>query len=1001
MNRLHRNKFPVAWSIGACLAVGASPLAVHAGPNLMAIGTYSEVPFQRAEGRDSFNGKEVVYSFDDPEFDFGRMVVRSTQPLSVVRRDLFVGYTGGALLIDTRGFAGGPGVQVDDVEVWLRIRGRIEPGKTYEWEFEGGPVEQDMQGIPAVIPAFWADGKQFGVEVTITDPYTIVEEGDQPVEDEVISRLLFPHGIVTIPAFENMTGCSWVVLKLGGNFGNAFALVRFTFREVEKDLTTAMKSAMPVPVRYIPIRSVLDDEIAAILPRSVETLKQGQNPDYYWNVNNDLESSVATTSIVVAALSETDASAEGLTQAMDWLAKQEPPPGRSWRTSTIANRLFCLARFGGLADYRSAINNDVQTLVKRQLDDGGWANVQPEGGQPGVTGGGAPVNPDNATSAGVLWALREARFAGAPVDARVWRKALQYWTDARAFDGGFREKLERYGGVGQATTSGYTALGAASLIMALDMAAGFEGKKCNAFLSNREQLRGINNAIAWLDKNYKERFKDLGSFTSFNDPFLEGEAFQLLGATSGIAFFNDKNHFDESAQALLAGADRGSGMFGVRNPYDGQWIEPPNFNRTASAVLILGGGSAPIVAQRIIVGDTEDRWGEYNFDVPHLVRYLSRTRERIFNWRRTTIDREVRELVEVPLLIVTVAGPVNWTPKEWSMIRDYCMAGGTVVFNINEDQSSQAEVVAAGLKQTFPEYQLAELPADHTLYSLDKKLADRPKLRAMSNGFRHFAFLPQDSWSCRWHLYEKGDKDESLAFMNNLVSYCRDGVPLRSAFIDSTYPTGSVPNRFMKAARIEVGGNVPAYPDLIEYTNLLMRTNFRLALERVDDPASADVLWVSVTGSGPPSESARNQILEAIKNGRYLLIDVVSGQKDWDEGFQAALKSLAPGITLEKLRRTSPVYTGEVPGTQGFDVVSTAFRKALHTRLTTRGRADLYGIRFNGKEVGVYSAHDLSSGVAYHYFPDCRGPMPEGARGLVMNALLEAYYRKVAKNLAS
>jgi len=148
-----------------------------AGPNLLAIGNFAEVPFKRAEGRDSFSGKEIVFSFDDPQFDFGRIIVRSNQPKVTVRRDLFVGFTGNELRVNLqaqpqggRAGSGGGAVQLQALEIWLRINGRLRPGASYEWEFEGGGSQDTLTGVPAVIPALWADGEQIGAEVTITEP---------------------------------------------------------------------------------------------------------------------------------------------------------------------------------------------------------------------------------------------------------------------------------------------------------------------------------------------------------------------------------------------------------------------------------------------------------------------------------------------------------------------------------------------------------------------------------------------------------------------------------------------------------------------------------------------------------------------------------------------------------------------------------------------------------------------------------------------------------------
>ncbi len=965
--------------------------SASAGPNLMAIGNFGEVPFRRAEGRDSFSGKEIVFSFDDPEFDFGRVIVRSSQPKVTVRRDLFVGFTGNELSVNLqaqpqggRPGAGGGAVQLQELEIWLRINGRLRPGASYEWEFEGRGSQDNLSGFPAVIPAFWADGEPVGAEVTIKEP--------EEEESDSIRRLVIPHGIVKLKSFENQTGAAWIILK-PTNYGNSFSLRQFSFREIDTAPTAATEGGMPVPVRYIPIRNVLEDDIAAALERGSQALKAQMSEDRTWGGDADLARRVLTTARVANALAELDPASEDVKQAMQWLARQTPPAAQPWSLETVASRLYCLARHGGLTDFGPAIQADVQFLVAAQAKDGGWADrVAPTGG---TSAAASVASSNHDDSVRVFAALREARFAGAEPDKNVWKSMLRYWTEAQVYDGGFSNKLEKYGGVGQAPTSAYTATGAAAILAAIDMSAAIGNKRCSTYLAGAEQLRTATRALEWLDKNYKEQFKDSGSLVGAADPYLEPARMQLLGGVSGIAHFNEKDHFDEEARDLLQHYDQASGLFGVRGQ-GSAFAQAPNLLRTADALSILGAGAAPTICQRIIVGDAENNWGQYRSDVQHLVRYLASQRGRQFNWRRTTIDREIRELVEVPILFLSISGSFTWSQPEWQKIREYCLAGGSVVIDIGEDAQEQREVVVSALTQTFPEYQLAELPSDAPIFSIGKEKLTLPGIQAMGNGFRHFLFLPKESWACQWHLYQVDDHKEAFAFMNNLLTYTTDDTPPRSSFAVSTYAAGSVPSKSMKAVRLQVGSAVPAYPGLVETMDRLMRSNFRLAVAEPSDPKEADLVWINVTGANPPSDPQRVQMLEALRGGKYLFIDVVSGNKDWDDSFRGVLKQLDAGINLEKLRRGDPVYTGEIPGTQGFDAVTVGFRKALQTKFSTSGRCDLYAILWNGKQVGVYSAYDISSGIGYHYFPDCRGVMPEHARELAMNVFLAAYGEKAA-----
>ncbi len=976
----------LAW----CLAAAAGQVA-WGGPNLVAIGTYSDVPFKRAEGRDSFSGKEIVYSFDEPEFDFGRVIVRSNQPNSVVRRDLFVGFTGESLLVSTQpeasrsgaGAGGGSNVQIQELEFWLRVNGKIKPGATYEWEVEGGGPQEIQGGVPAIIPAMWADGEQVGAEVTMKTP--------EPEETDRIQRLLIPHGVVTMKQFETQNGGAWIIVK-PANYGAFFGIERFSFREVETEAPSAADSTMPMPVRYVPIRSVLEDEIAAVLDRSAQALRRAKSEDGTWGGGTEVEPRVSTTALITSALAELDPSAEEVKQAMNWLGQQAPAQGKPWSLETTCQRLYCLTRHGGLAEFGPAIQSDVQAIVNAQAADGGWA-LGPVSHE-GVAAPPPVGSSSHDSSFFALAALREARFAGAEPDKAVWKRAMQYWTDAQVFDGGFSHKLERYGGVGQAPTSAYTATGAASLLTCIDMSAAIGNKRCSAYLAAAEQLRGVTRALDWLDKNFRELFKNLGSLIVQDDPYREADRMQLIGSVSGIAHFNKKNHFEEGARELLRHYDRASGLFGVRGEGE-QFAQAPNLQRTAAALSILGAGAAPPVCQRIIVGDAENNWGQYRGDAQHLVRYLASKRGRQFNWRRTTMDREVRELVESPILVLSVVGSLSWSQEQWDKVREYAMAGGSIVIDIVDDAQAQRETVLAAIKKTFPEYPLAELPADAPVLTQEKEHAKVNGMQALSNGFRWFLFLPKENWTCQWHLNQVPDHEESFTFMNNLLTYATEGTPPRSSFLSSTYAQTSVPSKSMSAARIQIGSATPAYPNLIATMDRLMRSNFRLEVSEAAEPRNADLLWVNVTGAQAPSATDQMALLEAISVGKFVLIDVVSGNKDWDEGFRATLKGLKEGITLEPMRRTDPLYTGEHSGTQGFDAVKVSFRKALQTRFTKAGRCDLHAIYLNGKQVGVYSAYDLSSGIGYHYFPGCRGVAPQHARELVMNAFLAAYDAKV------
>jgi len=954
-----------------------APAGLFAGPNLIALGSYTDVPYKRAEGRDSFNKKEIVYSFTDPEFDFGRIVVRpaANAALSVVRRDLFVGFDGNTLIVHTQPAGRGGNIQIQELEFWLKINGNLRSGGSYEWELEGvADTDRIEGGFPAVIPAFWADGEPVGTEVTIRTP--------EPEDTDRISRLLLPHGIVTLKEFEEQTGAAWVVLK-PRNYGSFVGLRQLSFREVDTDAANLGK-VMPTPVRYIPIRSPLEDDIRAVLDRSPDVLKNLRNADHFWPAPNP-EDSVSLTAGAIGGLAELDPKTDKLKETLDWLAKQEPPANPLWGVGTVANRLRTLSRHGGMKEYSRTINHDVQFLVDAQSKEGSW----------GVASALATSRPaaDRAASRvhtlASLLALREARFAGAEVDRVVWTRASQYWTNCQSYDGAFATGSTEFGlQQGVVPTTGNTGSGITGLLIAVDMLGGLGAKQCRSYLSSKEQLQAVTRAIDWLDKKYQDETPGL-IFREPPDPYGRPDSMQLLSEISGITHLNKKRTFEEEARQLIDNYDRASGLFGLRGQ-DGNVTQTTPY-RTAYALSILASGAAPTVVQRLIVGDAESGFAQFRGDVSHLTRYLAAKRERQFNWRRTFADRSVREWAEVPILVINVMGPFSWADAEWNKLREYAFSGGSIVIDVADDASDQRATVLAGLKKAFPEYEPAELQPDSAVFSAESDRVAISGLFAIGNGFRHFVFLPRDSWSCHWQQYQLNEHAESFKFMNNLLTYATDGSPPRSSFAPSTYPLGAASSKSIKAARLQVGSIAPAHPSLLSTMDRLLQDNFRLAVVEETEFGEADLVWVNVAGTAAPSDEAKGKIRDTLKNRKLLWVDVVGGRKESDDAFRKSLKSLDAGVSLEPLPRTDPLYTGEIPGTQGFDVVTVAFRKALHSKWAESGRCELYVILKDGKPAGYYCAYDISSGIGYQYFPGCRGVMPETAREIAMNAFLIAY----------
>lgn len=985
---------PVGFRVAVvAVMMGFAGLA-HGGPNLVPFGDFSDAPFKRIDGRDSVSGKEIIYESDDPAFDFGRIVVRSNAPNSVVRRDLFVGFNG-ALWV--RGDVGGSNVSVSDVEFWLKLNGQLRSGATYEWEFQAYSDQDKLieGGIPAMLPLFWANGEQIACEVTISEPEVI--EGK-------ISRLgRIPHGSVKLKEFDRQTGPAWVVIK-PRNFGNAIGIGRISFREIDSDLAENFERALPVPIRYIPIRSAIESQIQIAMMRGPEALLRFQNEDGYWQ-GGSLDESVAFTAAILSAIQEAgykDAP-DRIQRGMRWLADQEIEDveaaqgnqgGRraaqnrrggqtteQFSVATVGQRLYCLSRHGGMSEYAAAINRGVQFLTHAQLADGGWGEQSGAKSDRGIV---VQKSDHNNTSA-AIYGLREAQLAGAPVDRRVWREQARYWESAQWYNGGFIDRIPEYGGLGGVPTPALTAVGATGMLITIEMGYSHNARSCQEYASNKSLLRGLSQAIDFLDENYKVQFRELQSFAQQPDPYAEPSAMQSFVELSGVTLLNERNPFTQAANDLFEHFDAGSGMFGVRG------AQAPNPIRTAYALNAIAAGAAPIAIQRVVVGDDEAQRSQFSFEGAHLARYLGRKRDKLFNWRRAAIDMDIAELARVPITYIKIVGDFDWKDEDWQKIREYCFEGGTVVFNFEVETKALREALAENIKKTFPEYALRELPKEHDLFSMEEGIKSKLKVQSLSNGFRDFLFLPEESWTCAWHTFNEREHADEFAFMNNLLSYATDGTPLRTSFSPSPYAVGSSPNKQLTVAHIEVGGEIPAYPEMLDTLHRLSESTFRTKIVDVSDSTDrADLLWISVTGDQPMPAETKDRILQQLRDGGYVFMDVVSGKKEWADNVLEVLSTLDSDLAVSRLPRRSPLFTGKIPGAQGFDVVNAAFRKELQSRFVKRGRCDLYDLQWKGKSMGALSKYDIASGLGYNFFPECRGLMPDDSRAIALNVVLSA-----------
>lgn len=980
----------VAWAllIGAAILFGGTTRVAIGGPNLVANGDL-EQPVLTATGRVSDSGKEVYFEFSG-DANFGRVVLTADTVANArqLASEFRVGYVFGesaggrtwGLALSGKEVKGSTDY---DVSIWFDLVGRIRAGAEYTYSVV--PVQLGENGkIPAIemiAPAIWVDGDLVGAQVSLSGSDEPVSQfGNQGGE-----------GVVKMPDFDVQTGGQWLVLKLPRGYKEEFFLDAVSLREIDKALLDSKSVRMPSPRRYVRIEDPLERRIASALSGSAKFLKSQQNEEGFWAVG-DKNLTIGHTATVLIGLANQgeDLSSRDMRRAISWLARQDwgedSQQGSQSRGSGVeersvlarAARLSFLARYG-LPEFRQTVAEDMLWLEEAQFDDGGWGEVSAEMTED------RSARSTNEISLTVGVALREAHYAGKSISRKTWIDAAKYWTDAQARDGGFRTMLSSYGGLGEATTTHMTGAGIAGLLLTLDMAFSAGSDRCDQFLTKRSQISGLDQALEWMDVNYDNFIMQIGTLAGDDTTFSGMTIMQNMLEVAGVGRFKDKDVFRTECDRVLE-AYSDAGVF-AGNPVI-----------TANMLESLSKGAAPVVVQRVIVGGPQG--AEYSRDADHLVQFMRRERGKPLNWRATTIKRPVRELVRVPILYVNVQGEVDWDAEEWLKIRDYCFGGGVVVFNISGEAEAQRTAVIEGLRRAMPEYSFKPLAKNDALLSARHKISDPGGVQVLGNGFKNFIYLPDDDWSCRMNLYQVEEHPETFQFADNLLDYTLDHSPPPSNFALSTWedPTASITE--VVVSRMEVGSDVPAYPDLLKTLNRSMLAGYRLKVtdagaDSTEARKDAALLWLSATGSSPFGEGEKQVIKSYIDSGGFLFADVIGGNESAGEALRSQIQSIDPTIEIRRLLSNHPIISGRVEETQGFDVRVVKLRHTLAKEFEKLPRAKMYLLERGGEEVGVLSEYDIASGQGYVFFPDCRGVMPEESRQIATNVVLYAMQRKL------
>lgn len=685
--------------------------------------------------------------------------------------------------------------------------------------------------------------------------------------------------------------------------------------------------------------------------------------------------------------------------------------------------------------YAAAKDGSVDQLRMLQLVDKLVAAQVTSGPEPGGWGYTTPAGngrPDRSNTQYAILALRDAAYAGIPVDRKVWKLAYQYWLNSQNPDGSW----------------GYNQLGGTQSTGSMTVAGVASCRICQTFVKQDnltpeglpecceppEKNEAIERASRWLGREFTVRSNiKTGNFWLYYVYGLE-----RAGRLSGRRFFGEHDWYREGVRVLLERQSRVDGSFRGSSNLE---VEPEI--GTSFALLFLSKGLSPVVINKLKYGPpnpqrpretVEDLWNRHPDDARNLVDFLGTLPQwpKLLTWQTFDInaikdETALYEILQAP--IVFFHGPENpsehLTNTQVELLREYCVQGG-FLFAVN---GCKSETFDTGIRQLvrrmYPteEAALKPLPVEHPIFRSEFLLdPSTVRLEGVDVGCRTAIVYCPDDIACfwdEWTVYDVPDRKlitksaiaKAMRIGANVVAYVTGRKPPSKLDEPEIVEDEELANRidrgFLKLAKLKHNGDWDTAPHVVQRMLKALQTDFglqTLAVPRklnLEDPELARQSAVYLHGQRTfeLTDAQRNRLLDFLRNGGVLLADACCGAEKFDESFRAEMSRLFPAEALEQIPVDHVIFTSQV----GHEL------KTVLRRTRASGNPNqpigseikevepyLEGIKIGSRYAVIYSKYDISCALENQSTLSCIGYEPKSAAQLATNMLLYSVLQDVS-----
>ena len=360
----------------------------------------------------------------------------------------------------------------------------------------------------------------------------------------------------------------------------------------------------------------------------------------------------------------------------------------------------------------------------------------------------------------------------------------------------------------------------------------------------------------------------------------------------------------------------------------------------------------------------------------------------------------------------------GWTPlpefseKVKQKIRDYLLAGGTLVVHANCGRPEFNTSFRKLQSELFPDRPMGAIPLDHPIYSCLNRLKTMNVregkkdwkevpvyLEGMNIGCRQaIIFSPIDiswGWDANSHPIEGGilyDQNDSLKLGANMLTYVLANYEYARAFeITKIYHQADIATRDqLVVAQLKHNGDwdpTPhGLPNLLKFidTNSTLNVQFKRQTVTLDDDSALKQPLLYMTGlrEFKLTDKEAKRLGDYLNAGGILLADSSMGMDAFDVSFRKMVQQVMPGSKLEPLPVEHAIFSNV------FKLKEVRYSALVETAAPDLKSPMLEAVIKDGAPAIIYSRLSLSNGWEQLPNPYARSYSEEDSLKLGTNILV-------------